>query len=245
MPTDSAPARLIGYVRVSTEEQALHGYGLDAQETALQRASDYRRTLTDGNGWEIVDWARDEGISGGSLERPGLIAALERIAVGDVDGLAVAKLDRFSRSQRDFCQLVDWFEDAGATLVMLEPEISTTSASGRAMAQVMVAFAEMERGMAAERTRAGLAAKRAAGETIGRPSVSDRPELAERIRRMKDEDGMSLGAIARLLTEEGVPTARGAAVWRPSSVQAAAGYRRPVKRRRDTVLPEIRRRRRS
>lgn len=244
MGSSSAPARLIGYVRVSTEEQAQHGYGLDAQQAALQRASDYRRTLNDG-AWEIVDWARDEGISGGSLQRPALLAALERIAAGEVDGLAVAKLDRFTRSQRDFCELVDWFEDASATLVMLEPEIATTSASGRAMAQVMVAFAEMERGMAAERTRAGLAAKRAKGEPIGRPSVSDRPELAERIRQMKGEEGMSLGAIARQLTAEGVPTARGAAVWRPSSVQAAAGYRRPPARRKHAVLPEIRRRRRS
>lgn len=243
MSAASQVARLIGYVRVSTEEQAQHGYGLDAQQAALQRASDYRRTLNDG-AWEIVGWARDEGISGGSLQRPALLGALEQIAAGDVDGLAVAKLDRFTRSQRDFCELVDWFEDAGATLVMLEPEIATTSASGRAMAQVMVAFAEMERGMAAERTRAGLAAKRAKGEPVGRPSVSDRPELTERIQRMR-EDGMSLGAIAKQLTEEKIPTARGAAVWRPSSVQAAAGYVRPPARRKHAVLPEIRRRRRA
>jgi DNA invertase Pin-like site-specific DNA recombinase len=126
------------------------------------------------------------------------------IVAGDADGLVVYKLDRLTRSMRDFCELVDWFEEAERALVMLEPDVDTSTPAGRAVAHVMTAFAEMERGLIAERTRAALAAKRARGET-----------------------------------------ARGAARWRASSVQSAAGWRRRPPRRRHPALPVIDRRRRA
>lgn len=232
----AAPARMVGYVRVSTEEQAEEGYGLDAQELTLRRAFEYR-------GWTLVELIREEGLSGSTLERSGLQRALRAIARGDADGLVVAKLDRLTRSTRDFCELVDWFEDAGGALVMLEPDVDTSSPTGRAVAQVMVAFAELERGLIRERTKAALHAKRTKGERTGRPAVADRPALAVRIQQMR-EDGMTLQAIADQLTAEGVPTARGAARWRPSSVQSAAGYQRPAPKRRRGHLPAVPRSRR-
>jgi hypothetical protein len=77
-----------------------------------------------------------------------------------------------------------------------------------------------------ERTRKGLEAARAGGGPVGRPSVHDMPALKEWIAELR-ESGLTLQAIADRLNAEGVPTLRGGAKWRPSSVQTAAGYRRP------------------
>ncbi len=227
---------MIGYLRVSTEEQALHGYGLDAQEHELVRAFEFYR-------WDLTEIVREEGASGKDLDRPRLRHALELIAAGDADGIAVAKLDRLSRSVIDFSDLLDWFEHAGARFVALDLQVDTSQPGGRMVSQVLMAVAEWERGTIAARTKAGLAAKRAQGQPTGRPSVADRPELVDRIQAMRSIEGMSLQAIADELNEDGVPTLRGAAKWRPSSVQSASGYVRPRPRRRRAELPPIPRRR--
>lgn len=237
MTPASPPARMIAYLRVSTDEQAMSGLGLEAQEATLRRALEYR-------GWELVDVVRDEGISGSTLNRPGLHGALERIAAGDVDGLVVAKLDRLTRSMRDFCAVVDWFEAARAALVMLEPDVDTSTPAGRAVAHVMVAFAEMERGMIGDRTRVALAAKRARGEATGRPAIADNPELVARIQELHAQ-GLRLCEIARVLTDERWPTVRGGTTWRASALQSVVGYTRPPRRHRPAELPDIPRRRRS
>jgi DNA invertase Pin-like site-specific DNA recombinase len=229
--------RMVGYLRVSTEEQAQHGYGLDAQEHELRRAADFY-------GWELLELVRDEGLSGSTLERPGLQRALAMVAAGDADGLVVAKLDRLTRSVVDFGDLLEWFEDARAAFVALDVKVDTSTPGGRMVAQVLVVVAEWERRTIAARTKAGLDALRAQGKPTGRPSVADRPELAERIRRMRDEEGLSLRAIADVLSDEGIPTARGADRWRASSVQAAAGYVRRKPRRKRAALPALDTRRR-
>lgn len=227
--------RLLGYVRVSTAEQAESGYGLAAQERLIRDTAARRD-------WELVDVIVDAGESGKSLERPGLKRALERVAAGDTDGLLVAKLDRLSRSVIDFGLLLEWFTEAEATLVALDLGVDTSTPGGRLVANVFASVAEWERDTIAARTRDGLASVRAQGKPIGRPSVADRPELAERIRAMRTA-GATLQGIADLLNAEGVPTARGASRWRPSSVQAAAGYKRRRPRRKHPSLPEIPRRR--
>ncbi len=220
---------MVLYVRVSTEEQVTHGNGLDAQRADLERAAEYQ-------GWKIIELVRDEGVSGKDLSRPGLRHALELIAAGKADGLAVAKLDRLSRSVIDAGMLAEWFDDADARLVALDLNIDTNTPSGRMVFSVLSAVAEWERATIAQRTRDGLAALRAKGKPTGRPAVADTPGLANRISLMRAE-GMTLQAIADTLTAEGVPTARGAAKWRPSSLESAAGYRRRRPRRKPAELP--------
>lgn len=227
---------MIAYTRVSTDDQATSGLGLEAQEATLRRAFEYR-------GWELAELVREEGITGSTLNRPGLRYALERIVAGDVDGLVVSKLDRLTRSMRDFCEIVDWFEEAGAPLVMLEPDVDTSTPAGRAVAHVMVAFAEMERGMIGDRTKVALAAKRARGEATGRPAIADNPALVARVLELFAQYP-SLSEVARILTAEGWPTVRGGAVWRASALQGIVGYQRPPARRRRAELPDIPRRRR-
>ena len=96
---------------------------------------------------------------------------------------------------------------------------------GRLAARTLIEVSGWERERLSERTQNGLRAAR----LNGRRAVADDPELRGRIARMRAQ-GMTLQAIADRLNEEGVPTLRGGQKWRPSSVQAAVGYRRPPRR---------------
>lgn len=227
--------KMLGYVRVSTSEQATSGAGLGAQRRAI-------RSAAKAHDWEIVEVVADEGESGKDLDRPGLRSVLECIAAGEADGLVAAKLDRITRSVLHFATLLAWFERAGASLAALDLGIDTSTPGGRLVANVFASVAEWERDTIAARTRDGLATIRAEGHAISRPAVGDRPEVAERIRTMREE-GATYQAIADALNAEGVPTLRGATQWRVSSVQSAAGYRRPPARPHDPALPLVRRRR--
>lgn len=222
-------ARMVLYIRVSTEEQAQFGNGLAAQLAQLEREAEHQ-------GWNVIELIRDEGVSGKDLARPGLKRALELIAEHKADGLAVAKLDRLSRSVIDAGMLAEWFEDLDARLVALDLNIDTKTPSGRMVFSVLSAVAQWERETIAARTRDGMAALRAKGLPTGRPAVADKPEIATRIQLMRAR-GMTLQAIADQLNTEHVPTIRGGSLWRPSSVQTAAGYKRRRPRRKTTQLP--------
>ncbi len=233
----AGPLGVCGYIRCSTEEQASSGLGLAAQRAVVEATCAQR-------GWQLADVVVDAGASGRDLERPGIRRVLEAIASGEVDGVVVAKLDRLSRSLADLLAVVEWIADAGAVLVAVDLGVDTTSPGGRLVLHVLGAIAEWERGTIRERTVDALAARRADGKAISGPSVVDRPELAARIAARRAE-GWSYQAIADELNALGVPTLRGGALWRVSSVQAAAGYKRPPRKRRPPDLPELPRRRRA
>lgn len=227
--------RIIGYARVSTEEQASSGLGIDAQEREIRRQVELR-------GWALTGLVRDEGHTAKTLERPGLQEALRQIAAGKADGIIVAKLDRLSRSTVDFGLLLEWFNELDATLVALDLGVDTSTPGGRLVANVIMSVAEWERDANAERTRAALQALRARGKSISRPAVADDPDLAGWIRAKREKEGWTLQEIADDLNARKVPTVRGGSLWRVSSVQSAAGYRRPRPRRQPASLPDQRRR---
>lgn len=106
----------------------------------------------------------------------------------------------------------------------------------------MATIAQWERRAISERTRAALRALRAQGKATGRPAVADDPDLTERIRHLREDRGLTLRQIADHLNAAGVPTLRGAARWTHSSVQTAAGYRRPTRRRKTITFPDATRR---
>ena len=112
-----------------------------------------------------------------------------------------------------------------ATLVAIDLRLDTATEAGRLAAFALAGVGGWEHERLSARTRRGLEAARSRGRRAG-AAVADVPELRERIVRMR-EQGMTLQAIADALNDEGVPTLRGGAKWRPSSVQRAAGYRRP------------------
>jgi DNA invertase Pin-like site-specific DNA recombinase len=105
--------------------------------------------------------------------------------------------------------------------------LDTDADDGRLAANLLVEVSRWEAERLSERTRSGLQAARRHGRASGRPAVVDDPELRVRIAQMRAQ-GMTLQAIADCLNAEGVPTVRGGTKWRHSSIQAAAGYRRPA-----------------
>jgi hypothetical protein len=141
-----------------------------------------------------------------SLERPGLGYALGRIAAGEASGLVVSDVSRVGHSLAELGRVLDWLCLRDARFVAADPGLDTGEEAGRLAVRTIIQM---------------RAARRK-----GPASVSDNPELRERIAGMRAE-GMTLQAIADQLNAEGVPTVRGGAEWRPSSVQAAAGYQRP------------------
>jgi DNA invertase Pin-like site-specific DNA recombinase len=166
-----------------------------------------------------------EPATGKGLARPGLTYALDRINRGEAKGLVVAELSRITYSAAELGTIMEWFASSSVRLVAAAHGFDTEGEDGRLAAQMLIEVSRWERVRLSERTRNGLQAARQSGKATGRPAVTDDPDLSERITQMRAH-GMTLQAIADRLNEEGVPTVRGGAKWRHSSVQAAAGYRR-------------------
>jgi DNA invertase Pin-like site-specific DNA recombinase len=139
---------LIGYARVSTDDQNL-GLQLDALDAA-----------------GCTKIFRDDGVSGGTTDRPELNKALAVLAAGDV--LIVWKLDRLGRSLAHLMQIVMQLQSEAVGFRSLSEAIDTTTASGRLLFHVVGAIAEFERSLISERTSAGMAAAKARGQHLGR-----------------------------------------------------------------------------
>jgi len=152
---------LIGYARVSTNDQET------ATQVAALKAAGCERTYR-------------EKASGGRWDRPELHRLLDQIRKDDV--LVVWTLDRLSRSLRDVLAIMDRLSEAGAGFRSLTEAIDTTTPAGRMMMQMVGAFAEFERMMLRERTKAGLDSARRDGRIGGRPPKLSPQQQAEIVR---------------------------------------------------------------
>lgn len=206
--------RVVGYVRVSTAEQAASGLSLEAQTEAIRRwAAAY--------GHDLVEVVEDRGFSAGSLDRPGWRRVIERLGFRSeteaVDCLVVAKLDRLTRSVLDLHVVLGELRRPRrpVALVSLAENLDTETAGGRLTLNVLASVAEWERDAIRERTRTALRAKRARGEAAGgspprglrragRLWVEDPAEqrLVERARALR-ADGLSLRQVSAQLAAEG------------------------------------------
>ncbi|MFC4755415.1 recombinase family protein [Dietzia aurantiaca] len=203
---------VVGYLRVSTDEQAVSGLGLEAQRATIEaRAA--------AEGWTVISWFADEGVSGtvAPVERPGLSDALDAVSEGQASRLVASHLSRIGRSAARVLDLDTLAAAEGWGLVMCDLQIDTATAAGRFMLGNMAAAAEYERNLVSERTRAALAVKRAQGVRLGRPSILDRETVA-RIVTERDE-GKTWQAVADGLMADGIATAQGGARWYPASVR--------------------------
>jgi DNA invertase Pin-like site-specific DNA recombinase len=209
-------ARVIGYVTTSTDGPSAE----DDESAAAIRA------MCDRSGWQLREIVRDRETRA-TLERPALGYALEQIAEGHAAGLVVSDLRRLSCSLGDLGPLMAWFREAEATLIALDLDIDTSTAKGQHVANTLIALSAHKHDRVAHRFRSAGAARN--GRSNGRPAVSHDPDLLDRIAAMRAAN-MTLQAIADRLNAEGVPTLRGGAQWRPSSIQSALGYRRPSAR---------------
>jgi DNA invertase Pin-like site-specific DNA recombinase len=220
---DAAGPTVLAYATIARAAVDRRDADLRAQMDAI--ASECRR-----RGLVVAGVVRErEPENGNGLERPGLGSALRRIAAGEVRGLVVADLSRISRSVMDLAELLEWFSRSGARLVVAATGLDTGEQDGRLAARALIEVSDWERVRLGERTRRGMEAARRENRRVGRAGVADDPDLSVYIAEMR-ADGMTLRAIADRLNEEGVPTIRGGARWRPSSVQVAVGYRRPSRR---------------
>lgn len=167
---------ILGYARVSTEEQSL-----DAQLDALAAAGAARIYA--------------DRLSGSARARPELDRLLDHLRPGDV--VVVTKYDRLSRSLTDLLAIVETVAAKGAGFRSLAEDIDTTTPAGRLVFHVFASIAQFERERIAERTREGLAAARARGRVGGRPPALSPAQKAE-VRRMRDVEHRPLPEIAAL-----------------------------------------------
>jgi DNA invertase Pin-like site-specific DNA recombinase len=202
--------RVLGYVRVSTSEQASKGAGLEAQRRAIL-AECARR------GWHLVETIEDAGYSARDLRRPGIQEALRALERGEASALVVAKLDRLSRSMLDFSKLMAKATSEHWALVALDVAVDTSTPSGEAMANMLATFSQFERRLIAQRTKEALAVKKAEGVRLGRPPTMP-DAVVRRIQRQRAR-GDTLRKIANDLNEAGVPTAQGGAQWYAATVR--------------------------
>ena len=167
---------LLGYARVSKDDQDT------AAQTLALKAAGCQRLFR-------------EKASGRRWDRPQLQRLLDQLRPGDV--LVVWKLDRLSRSLRDVLSIMERIQQAGAGFRSLTETIDTTTPAGRMMMQMVGAFAEFERAMLRERTRAGLEAARREGRVGGRrPKLS--PQQQQEIRNMVAAGNRTAADAARL-----------------------------------------------
>jgi DNA invertase Pin-like site-specific DNA recombinase len=202
--------RVVGYVRVSTDEQSTSGAGLQAQRQAIL-AECARR------GWHLVDTFEDAGYSAKDLKRPSLREALRVLEAGDASALVVAKLDRLSRSLFDFTGLMAKATKQRWALIALDVAVDTSTPTGEAMANMVATFAQLERRLISQRTREALAAKKVSGVRLGRPPAV--PKAVVRQMQRQRAHGDSFRKIADSLNKAGVSTAQGGRQWYAATVR--------------------------
>jgi site-specific DNA recombinase len=220
---------VVGYTRVSTEQQADEGVSLEAQRVRLGAYA----VATE---LELVDVLEDRGWSGKSLARPGLQRALAMLDAGVAEGLVVTKLDRLTRSVRDLGELVERYFAERCSLLSVSDAIDTRTASGRLVLHVLGAVSQWEREATGERTKDALAQLRAEGVALGGEALGWRRSAAtdESGRRVCEEmageaatiarmlelsdEGLSVRAIAKQMELEGRTTKRGGR-WHATTVQ--------------------------
>jgi site-specific DNA recombinase len=214
--------RVVGYIRVSTEDQAREGVSLSAQQAKLEAYC----VVKD---WTLIEVVRDEGLSGKSLKRSGLQRLLAMVHARQVDVVAIAKLDRLSRDVRDVYNLVELFDEADVALVSLQESLDATTATGRAMIGMLAVMNQLERELIAERTRDAMAHLKAQGERYCHAVFEDADTLA--LMQQYRQAGMSYQGIADALNTAGVPSTLGGR-WLANAVRRILLRHVPKKARR-------------
>ena len=173
------------YIRVSTEEQAMHGFSVRAQKEKLV----YYATKI--KNWKIYNIYIDNGISGKNInERPNLLLMLRDIEENKISNVLVFKIDRLTRSTRDLIDLIDFFNKNNCEFNSLNESIDTTTATGRMFIKIIGIFAEFERENIVERVRLGIDRKVKEGYTLSSaiaPYGYNRP-IGEKTLRINEEE---------------------------------------------------------
>lgn len=149
----------VGYIRVSTDQQACSGLSVEAQRAKVEALA----TLHDFD----LDVVVDAGVSAKSLDRPGWAQVMAAVNAGKVAAVLIAKLDRATRSVADLATLIDTLQRRGVALLSAAESLDTSSAGGRLVVNVLGAVAQWEREATAERTSQALQVLRSQGRATG------------------------------------------------------------------------------
>lgn len=203
------------YTRVSTEKQDMEGYSIEEQERLCKATIESKE-------WEYCGTFSDPGISGKTMERPGLQKMIAAVEEGSVEAVVILKLDRLSRSQKDTLTIIeDILIKNNVALVSVKETLDTSTPWGRAMIGILASFNQLDRENIVQRTTMGRNAKAAQGGYAGgRPPygyfvsngelavAEDEGEVVQRIFQMHSK-GMSLRKIAEELVADGVKNSSG------------------------------------
>ncbi len=214
---------MVGYIRVSTEDQAREGVSLQAQEARL-------RAFCDATGRVLDEVIVDAGASAKSMARTGFGRLLSGVKKNQIGTVLVLKIDRATRSVRDLADLIDLFNMHDCAFISVTESIDTSSAAGRMITNLLGVLAQFEREQVGERTAFALAHKRRERLVYGHapfgwrrngqklvPVDSEQEALAT-IRKM-DAEAISYRKIATWLTQNGFTPRQGAQQWHAASVR--------------------------
>ena len=182
------------YMRVSTEDQENRNQELRLQEVAQA------------HGWDIVETFQDKE-SGGKRSRPGLEEMIKGARSGDFNGVVAVKVDRIARSLQDLLEIAGTLGSYGVDLFFTDQDLDISSSQGKLMFQILGAFAEYERDIIKDRTKAGLRRAKREGKKLGRPKIHGSKVRKVRelradglsVRRIAEEAGISKSAVSRIL----------------------------------------------
>lgn len=208
-------SRAFALCRVSTDEQALEGVSLGAQQDAV-------RTEASRRGLSLVDIVTEAGVSAKTTDarkRPQLDDVLRRLRAGEADALIVQRLDRLSRSMLGTMPILASADDEGWSLIVISPSLDSAKPADRVLFHVMALIAEQERSLIVARTTEGMKRARDDGAVLGRPRMPR--ETAAHILALVDGEQLSYAESARRLDDAQIPTPRGAKYWHVSTVMRA------------------------
>jgi site-specific DNA recombinase len=171
-PLQARPGRpvAVGYVRVSTDEQAEHGYSVGEQDRLIrEKAAD--------QGWQLLDVISDPGYSGASPDRPGLQRLLAML--DEVDVVVVWAMDRLTRDLLLFAQIAKALNSAGVRMESLTSQIDLGTPEGEAMAGIAAVFGQLERKRIGERVKVAMGARVRQGKAHGRAPFGYRADKVD------------------------------------------------------------------
>lgn len=213
--------RVVGYVRVSTQDQVTNGWNLDEDRRLIEERCQEE-------GWELVATYDDAARQGDDPGRPGLAALLTSLT--DIDAVIMRQQDRISRDPVIWGTAAAAFQKADVRVLTFTGEIDLDTPQGRFVADMMAAVGKLEKAQTGQRVRQALSARARAGKPLGalpglgyeveRTVVNDHetsrrivspttgPLVVEMFERIADDQ--TPGAVGRWLNDQGIRTIRGA-----------------------------------
>lgn len=218
--------KAVGYIRVSTEEQANEGVSLIAQAARIEQYCDYKKL-------KLVAIFPDHK-SAKDTKRPGYQAMKEFAFAGHASIIIAFKLDRLFRSVHSAVNETHELNERGIDFASVSEDINTKNGNGRVFFHILAAIAEWERDMVSERTKTAIETMKKQGRKFGQPVYGlrtfnrkglqyfaqdhDEIRVLRKIQELRRQ-GLGWRRIARSLTDEKVPSPRGKGTWHPSAAK--------------------------